>query len=161
MIRPARAADEPALTEIDRLTWSTVMTPMPHDPKRTFFDERTQPKDVLVAEVDGEIAGYVKLGPSSPLSSTDHILMVNGFSVLPDLRRRGIGRELIAAAVEEARARGARRLRLRVLGHNDGARALYEQAGFVVEGVLRDEFFLDGDYRDDVFMALDLTAPVS
>jgi RimJ/RimL family protein N-acetyltransferase len=35
---------------------------------------------------------------------------------------------------------------------------LYEQAGFVVEGVLKGEFFLDGKYVDDMLMALDLTA---
>ncbi len=48
-----------------------------------------------------------------------------------------------------------------MLGPNDAARALYESAGFVVEGIQRDEFFLDGRYVDDVLMALDLTAAVS
>ena len=72
-----------------------------------------------------------------------------------------MGKGLLVAAIEEARARGARRLTLRVLGHNDAARRLYESAGFVVEGVQRGEFFLDGEYRDDVLMALDLTAAVS
>ncbi len=50
---------------------------------------------------------------------------------------------------------------LRVLGHNHAARGLYESAGFVVEGVLRGEFLLDGVYVDDVAMALDLTSAVS
>ena len=40
----------------------------------------------------------------------------------------------------------------------DAARGLYEAAGFEVEGVLRGEFLLEGDYVDDVLMALDLTA---
>jgi len=40
-----------------------------------------------------------------------------------------------------------------VLGPNSGARALYEACGFEVEGVLREEFFLDGRYVDDVQMA--------
>ncbi|NUR65391.1 MAG: GNAT family N-acetyltransferase, partial [Streptomyces sp.] len=48
--------------------------------------------------------------------------------------------------------RGARRLTLRVLGHNTPARRLYESEGFVVEGVLPEEFLLDGEYVDDVFM---------
>ena len=43
-----------------------------------------------------------------------------------------------------------------MLGHNDAALRLYESAGFVVEGVQRGEFFLDGEYVDDVLMALDL-----
>ena len=36
---------------------------------------------------------------------------------------------------------------------NDSARALYASAGFVVEGVLRDESWLDGRSVDDVLMA--------
>jgi RimJ/RimL family protein N-acetyltransferase len=40
-----------------------------------------------------------------------------------------------------------------VLGPNAAARALYESCGFTVEGVLREEFLLDGQYVDDVLMA--------
>jgi len=63
---------------------------------------------------------------------------------------------VLDAVVEEARARRCRRVTLRVLGHNAGARRLYETAGFAVEGILRGEFFLDGVYVDDVLMALEL-----
>jgi len=47
-----------------------------------------------------------------------------------------------------------------VLGHNVGARRLYERCGFVPEGVLRGEFLLEGRYVDDVLVACDLVAPV-
>ncbi|WP_159059185.1 GNAT family N-acetyltransferase, partial [Streptomyces scabiei] len=59
---------------------------------------------------------------------------------------------LLRAVQDEARRRGARRLTLRVLGHNTAARKLYESEGFVVEGVLPEEFLLDGQYVDDVLM---------
>ena len=36
---------------------------------------------------------------------------------------------------------------------NDRARRLYESCGFQIEGVLRDEFHLGGQYVDDVLMA--------
>ena len=36
---------------------------------------------------------------------------------------------------------------------SDRARRLYEACGFVVEGVLREEFLLDGRYADDLFLA--------
>jgi RimJ/RimL family protein N-acetyltransferase len=55
--------------------------------------------------------------------------------------------------VEQAQSRGARKLALRVLGTNTRARSLYESCGFLVEGLLREEFFLDGRYVDDVLMA--------
>jgi RimJ/RimL family protein N-acetyltransferase len=42
---------------------------------------------------------------------------------------------------------------LRVLATNPRARRVYERAGFSVEGVLREEFVLDGAFVDDVLMA--------
>jgi RimJ/RimL family protein N-acetyltransferase len=45
---------------------------------------------------------------------------------------------------------------IRALGPNLPARALYESCGFATEGILRELFFLDGHYVDDVIMALDL-----
>ena len=38
---------------------------------------------------------------------------------------------------------------------------MYDRSGYVVEGVLLGEFCLDGDYVDDMLMALDLTAGLS
>jgi RimJ/RimL family protein N-acetyltransferase len=45
-----------------------------------------------------------------------------------------------------------------VLGSNAPARRLYEDCGFGIEGIQREQFFLDGRYVDDLFMALDLTS---
>ncbi|MYV52865.1 GNAT family protein, partial [Streptomyces sp. SID3212] len=59
-------------------------------------------------------------------------------------------------AALHARNQGARRLTLRVLGHNTPARRLYEAEGFAVEGVLPGEFLLDGEYVDDVLMGRSL-----
>ena len=59
--------------------------------------------------------------------------------------------------VAEARADGARKVTLRVLGHNAPAQALYKAAGFVEEGNLRGLFLLDGTYVDDILMSLNLT----
>jgi ribosomal protein S18 acetylase RimI-like enzyme len=108
---------------------------------------------VLVAVVDGQVAGYVTLKPATELRASDHVLHITGFAVDEALRRRGVGRALMEAAIDEARRRGARRLTLRVLASNLGARRLYERCGFVVEGVLRGEFHLDGEDVDDVLMA--------
>jgi ribosomal protein S18 acetylase RimI-like enzyme len=84
--------------------------------------------------------------------SNSHVRHVRGLGVAEEARGRGVGRALVRAAVEEARAGGFRRITLRVLGHNTRARALYESEGFVVEGVQPEEFFLDGTYVDDVMM---------
>lgn len=36
---------------------------------------------------------------------------------------------------------------------NTAARKLYAKCGFIIEGTLQAEFFLDGRYVDDVLMA--------
>jgi ribosomal protein S18 acetylase RimI-like enzyme len=152
--RPARPDDEARLTRIDRATWSPLTSPAPVPGDGwTFFSAGTSPEEVLVAEVGGAVAGYVKLGHPTPLDASRHVLMINGLAVDPELQGRGVGRALLEAALAEARRRGARKLSLRVLGDNERARALYERAGFEVEGVLRAEFHLDGRDVDDVLMA--------
>jgi len=157
-IRPATAADDAALLAIDAATWSAFVSPVPPPPAGApFFDRGIAPEDVLVAVVDGAVVGYAAIGASIPVPSNAHVMMVRSLAVDPAHRGRGIGRRLTQAAVAEARASGARRLRLRVLGPNAAARRLYEACGFVVEGVLREEFLLDGRYVDDVLMALTLS----
>ena len=153
MIRTALPADEPVLRELDRSTWSTLHSPAPAPPA----DRPFELDGVLVAELADGLAGYVKLGQAVPLRSSEHILEIKGLSVAPEHRRRGVGRALIGAAVQQARAAGARRLMLRVLGHNLAARELYAQCGFEVEGVHRELFLLDGRYVDDIWMARSLS----
>jgi ribosomal protein S18 acetylase RimI-like enzyme len=157
-IRPATLADDAVLAALDQLTWSWRSSPAPAPPPGTpFFGERATPADVLVADAGEAIVGYIHIGRRFRVPSHRHVLTVHGLAVDPARRGEGIGRALVDAAAREAAARGARRLTLRVLGPNAPARALYERAGFVVEGVLREEFHLDGRYVDDVLMARDLT----
>jgi RimJ/RimL family protein N-acetyltransferase len=159
IIRPSRADDDDALAAIDRAAWALggSVAPAPPRPGTPFFEPDASHADVLVAEADGTVAGYVRIGRALPVETNRHVLMVRGFAVDPGWHRQGIGRRLLDAAIEEARARGARRLTLRVLAPNAAARAAYEAAGFTVEGVLREEFLLDGRYVDNVLMARDLT----
>ncbi|MWA10671.1 GNAT family N-acetyltransferase [Streptomyces sp. BA2] len=153
-IRTALPDDEEALGRIDRATWSTLhaVQPAPQPPYPPFFSERFGPHDHLVAELRGVVVGYIRLGYPTSLLANAHVRQILGFAVADEVRGRGVGRGLVRAAVEEARRQGARRITLRVLGHNTPARTLYASEGFVVEGVLPGEFFLDGSYVDDVLM---------
>ncbi len=56
---------------------------------------------------------------------------ISDLYVKPEFRRRGYGRAIMAAAERKARDCGAVVVALSVFGFNHGARALYEQAGFV------------------------------
>ena len=58
---------------------------------------------------------------------------------------------MIKYAFEEA---GLHKLMLRVLAENDRAVRSYEKAGFVKEAYLRDEVFLEGRYKDVIYMAV-------
>ena len=151
MIRPARADDAVAIAALDEATWSFDVTPSPRSSVPSSID------GMLVAEDGGEIVGYVAVGRATRLESNRHVADIRGLAVAPDHQGRGLGRALVEAALDAARERGARKVTLRVLGPNTAARALYESCGFVVEGVRRDEFLLDGRYVDDVLMARHLS----
>ncbi|GAB2840304.1 GNAT family N-acetyltransferase [Streptomyces deserti] len=155
-IRQARPEDEEMLGRLDRDTWSPLhsVQPRPEPPYEPFFSERSGPRDYLVAELDGAVVGFVKLGFPTPLASNTHVRQIQGLVVAEEARGAGVGRTLLRAARDEARRQGARRLTLRVLGHNTPARKLYESEGFVTEGVLPEEFHVGGTYVDDVLMGM-------
>ncbi|MBW3707806.1 GNAT family N-acetyltransferase, partial [Streptomyces griseus] len=145
--------------------WSTLhaVLPKPVPPFDPFFGERYPPQDFLVVEADPgteggapRIAGYIRLVPPTPLAATAHVRQIRGLAVATWARGAGVGRTLVRAACAEARRQGANRITLRVLAHNDPARALYASEGFAVEGVLPGEFFLNGRYVDDVCMGRSL-----
>ncbi|MET9955518.1 GNAT family N-acetyltransferase [Streptomyces sp. NPDC006339] len=157
-IREARAADEQALAELDRTTWSPLHAVMPApEPGQPFYDERHRPGHYLVAELGGAVVGYVRVVPPTPLPCNAHVRQIQGLAVADSARGRGVARALLRAAAARARAEGALRLTLRVLAHNTPARTLYETEGFTVEGVLPGEFLLAGKYVDDIQMGRPLT----
>jgi ribosomal protein S18 acetylase RimI-like enzyme len=153
-IRPARADDEAPLLAIDRATWSPLSSPAPSAPQGPFFNERTTPDQVLVAEVDGRVAGWAKMEHPTELPASEHVWHVTGLAVDPEAEGRGAGRALMEGLMERAREQGGERMTLRVFARNERACRLYERLGFEVEGVLRGEFKnADGELVDDVFMA--------
>ena len=77
-----------------------------------------------------------------------------GMGLLPDYRGRGLGRQLVAQAVRAARQAGIERVELEVFASNERAIALYRALGFATEGIKRRARKLDGQYEDNVFMAL-------
>ena len=74
--------------------------------------------------------------------------LIDGF------RGRGLGRQLIEAALKNAWEIGLTRVELSVHADNTRAIALYRKMAFVEEGLMRAAFFADGIYRDAVMMAL-------
>ena len=81
---------------------------------------------VIVAELDGEVAGFAAVVGGE----------LDGLFVEPDMWGGGIGRALVDAATHEARKRG---LALKVIA-NPRARRFYEHCGFSVEGEVQTRF---------------------
>jgi ribosomal protein S18 acetylase RimI-like enzyme len=154
-VRTARADDAAGLAELDAAAWSPE-SGFPSILQRTaasFFTPDNPPASHLVCEIDGQVVGYLVLRPPTTLPENAHVIGVFGLAVAPAARRLGAASALLAAAEERARATGARKLSLRVLGTNEPAIRLYDRLGFEREGLLRGEFFINGDYVDDLLMA--------
>ncbi len=155
-VRPARPGDEAALRALDEAAWdSSAVFPSVLESlgSQPFFGEGRPAGDHLVAELDGEVAGYVRLQQPTPLPESSHVLQVNGLAVARAARGHGVAAALLAATEELARERDVSKVTLRVLGTNAPARRVYERAGYVVEGVLRGEFRIDGVDVDDYLLA--------
>ena len=68
-------------------------------------------------------------------------------------RRRGVGRALLEAAVEWARASGVSKLELHVFPYNEAAIRLYESFGFEREGYRKRQYRRGQEYVDAILMA--------
>jgi ribosomal protein S18 acetylase RimI-like enzyme len=95
----------------------------------------TEDGAILLADVESATIGFIAVVSAAPNDGLDqppgtHAL-VTDLSVTPSFRRRGVGRELLKAAEQFARSRGAAELRIAVLDGNRAAHDLYESAGFV------------------------------
>jgi ribosomal protein S18 acetylase RimI-like enzyme len=105
----------------------------------------------FVALGNGDVIGWCDISPEA-LPGFTHCGRL-GMGVRKEWRRKGAGRKLLKAALEKAGAKGIERIELEVYASNRAAIALYEQAGFLVEGIKRKGRKLDGTYDDVIFMA--------
>jgi ribosomal protein S18 acetylase RimI-like enzyme len=87
---------------------------------------------LIVAEVDGKVAGCALVNYREG-SKRGRLYTI---SVGGKFQRRGIARQLMAAAEERARRRGCRFMRLEVRADDVGAIALYESSGYARFGRL-------------------------
>jgi len=103
----------------------------------------------LVAELDGELAGFLELVTFPGEARHRHAGEVNLVCTHAQFARRGVGRSLMTAALQLADDwLGLERVGLVVFVDNPGARALYEQLGFELEGTLRNYAVKRGEHVD-------------
>jgi RimJ/RimL family protein N-acetyltransferase len=106
---------------------------------------------VLVAEADGEVIGNVLVSVDRG-RATEHIGVLS-ICIAHDWRDVGVGSELVAGAQAWSRERGLRKLSLGVFPDNERAIAVYERRGFVREGLRRQQYRSNDEFRDEVLMA--------
>jgi RimJ/RimL family protein N-acetyltransferase len=136
----------------------------PHNFSSTLESEQDQPLDRFAARladdlVLGAFSGLRLIGVAGfyvqPRPKHRHKGMLWGMYVRPDHRTAGIGRKLVEAVIAHAR-RHVELLQLFVIADNMPARRLYANLGFVEYGIERNATKYQGQYHDDVLMALPL-----
>jgi len=113
---------------------------------------------MVVAEADDRLVGMARMtGGTLPVDWHDAGLHIN---VAPDYRGMGLGTALIQEVLSWAREESTlRRIHRYALSRNEAAIRLCQRQGFVLEGWLRQAFYLfdeGGVYADAVIMALSI-----
>ncbi|HEY57463.1 MAG TPA: ribosomal protein S18-alanine N-acetyltransferase [Anaerolineae bacterium] len=149
-VRPMRPQDIPAVEAIDRLSFRLPWPP------GAFARELNNGQSVLwVAETVGEedAAEVVGMLVLWPVLDEAHIATV---AVHPYHRRRGVGKMLLATAVEFARSRHFKTVTLEVRASNRRAQNLYRRFGFQIVG--RRYGYYNDNHEDALIMTLEIQA---
>ncbi|HEX6548535.1 MAG TPA: GNAT family N-acetyltransferase [Candidatus Dormibacteraeota bacterium] len=118
-LRPVRPADRDRVSEITATTFGGD----DYVPSR-FDDWVADPASTFqAAELDGVLVGFHRLRPIGR-----GLLLYEGMRVDPERQGQGIGRSMLAAAIDESRQQGFREMRL--ITANPRALRLFEMAGF-------------------------------
>ena len=155
-IRTLEAADWPAVAAIygegiaTRLATFETEVPQWKDWDADHLDAHR-----LVAELDGEIVGWVALTPYSRREAYGGVADESVY-VAERARGRGVGRALLEAAIGSARAGGLWTLQAGIFPENEPSLALHRSLGFREVGVRERIGQLDGAWRNVVLLELRL-----
>lgn len=127
-IRPFAAADEDAVVRL----WERCELTRPwNDPRKDIRRKlAVRPDLFLVGEVGGAVAGTVMVGYDG------HRGWINYLAVAPELRRRGLGRLLMAEAERLLRREGCPKINLQVRASNPAVLAFYRRIGYAEDPVV-------------------------
>jgi phosphinothricin acetyltransferase len=105
----------------------------------------------MVAERDGQVVGWVALVPVSSRECYSGVAEVSAY-VSEDARSQGIGRELVAAAIESSERAGIWTLQTSVFPENEASLHLLRRFGFREVGVRERIGRLHGIWRNTVLV---------
>ena len=126
-IRPAVDDDAPQLaTLLAHLGYPSDAADLPDRLLRL----RSGGDDAFVAVLNGETVGLATVHSRAVLHVARPVAQLTALVVPPAMRGRGVGRALVAAAEQWARAQGAERLVVTTALHRAEAPLFYERLGF-------------------------------
>jgi phosphinothricin acetyltransferase len=164
IIRPAVERDLPRLTEIyNHYVVNTPTTfdtdPFTVDDRRDWFSHYTDTSRhrLLVAEIDGHVAGYMSSSRYHPRAAYDTTVEAT-ILCAPEWIGRGIGRPMYAALFDALRDQDIHSIVALVTLPNKGSCAIHEHFSFEVVGTIR-EAGRKFDRYWDVIMYQRLLAP--
>jgi phosphinothricin acetyltransferase len=142
VIRRAVQADLEAITEIYNEAIATTTATFDTEPKTsaerlTWFAGHGERHPVLVADLEGKVAGWACLSPWSDRAAYADSAETS-FYVKSEHRGQGIGRQLKAAVIDEARKLGFHTLIARVAEGSRESIHLNESFGFKYIGTLKE-----------------------
>lgn len=132
------ALDSPATFDVE---------PLPAAEFERRIEQLSESHAFLVAERDGEVAGYAYASPHRPRAAYRWAADVTVY-VAPRHHRRGVGRELYGALLERLRERGFRTAWAGITLPNAGSVGLHESFGFEQAGLFRAVGWKGGAWRD-------------
>jgi phosphinothricin acetyltransferase len=157
MIRPATAADAPALAALLNhyiLTTAVTFNPIPKtegDILTMIATKATDGHAFLVAEADGQVIGQASYGQFRG-GQGYKTCMEHSISLLPGTPHRGTGRALLTAIEDHARSQGAHQMIAGVSGENEGGQAFHLRMGYAHIATVPQAGFKFGRYIDLVLM---------
>lgn len=114
----------------------------------------SHPNVMFGSFIEGELVATAAIGYTSKFPSSRHKMVMWGVFTSPRYRRRGLSRQVVEAAIQQAFSNSVRRVNLQVYVPNDPAIALYKAIGFVEYGIEPDAVYINGQYHDGVHMTL-------
>jgi phosphinothricin acetyltransferase len=163
-IRPATAADIPAITAIfnEVIATSTAIyaeEPLTIEDRAAWFAARQAAGyPVLVAEEEGAVLGLASFGEFRAWPGFRHTVE-HSVHVRAGARGRGLGTALVTALFAPARALGKHVMIAGVDAANEGSIRLHERLGFERAATLREVGRKFGRWLDLLFLQKFLDAP--
>lgn len=155
-VRPAQLADFAEITRIYNEGIEDREATLEADPKsveqvREMFSGRQPRHELIVAEIDGNVAGWASLNPYSHRCAYDAVADLSVY-VERSRRGQGIGEQLLVALEARARSNGFHKIVLFTFPFNEAGQRLYRKRGFRDVGVFKEQGLLDGKPIDVLAM---------